>query len=101
MSTWTRSVHRDNEINHPIEVFTWLPVNKKSIETIYINSSNNFHQPIRESMQITEPKEQRITRSYRIKPELNERFTRATDKYANVKSKIIEQAIERYVIAHE
>ena len=34
-------------------------------------------------MQIIEPKEQRITRSYRIKPELNERFTRATEKYGN------------------
>jgi len=52
-------------------------------------------------MQMTEPKVQRITRSYRIKPELNERFTRATDKYANVKSRIIEQAVKRYCEAHE
>ncbi len=52
-------------------------------------------------MQIIEPKEQRITRSYRIKPELNERFTRATEKYANVKSRIIEQAVQRYLDTHE
>jgi predicted DNA-binding protein len=57
-----------------------------------MNSHLSNQQPI---------KEQRITRSYRVKPELNERFTKATDKYANVKSRIIEQAIERYVIAHE
>ena len=43
-------------------------------------------------MQLNQNKVQRITRSYRVKPELNERFT---------KSKIIEQAIERYVLAHE
>jgi len=73
----------------------------KSIDLIYINISNQLPPTQRESMQITEPKEQRITRSYRIKPELNERFTRATEKYANVKSRIIEQAVQRYLDTHE
>ena len=52
-------------------------------------------------MQLNQNKVQRITLSYRVKPELNERFTKSADKYAHTKSKIIEQAIERYVLAHE
>jgi len=52
-------------------------------------------------MQIQQPKEQRITRSYRVKPDLDRRFTQATEKYANVKSRIIEQAVKRYCEAHE
>ena len=82
-------------------MITCLLVIKKTIELKDINISNNYYQPTRELMQMTEPKEQRITRSYRIKPELNERFTRATDKYANVKSRIIEQAVQRYLDTHE
>jgi len=52
-------------------------------------------------MPIQQTKEPRITRSYRVKPDLDRRFTQATDKYANVKSRIIEQAVLKYVLAHE
>ena len=50
-------------------------------------------------MQIQQPKEQRITRSYRVKPDLDRRFTQATEKDARVKSRIIEQAVERYCLS--
>ena len=43
--------------------------------------------------------EPRITRSYRVKPDLDRRFTQAVDKDARVKSRIIEQAVERYCLS--
>ena len=52
-------------------------------------------------MPLIQNKEPRITRSYRVKPDLDRRFTQATEKYANVKSRIIEQAVQRYCEAHE
>jgi|TARA_B100001059_G_scaffold233870_1_gene274943 predicted transcriptional regulator len=50
-------------------------------------------------MPIENNKVPRITRSYRVKPELDRRFTQATEKDARVKSRIIEQAVERYCVA--
>jgi len=46
-------------------------------------------------------KEPRITRSYRVKPDLDRRFTQATEKYGMVKSRIVEQAVQRYLDTHE
>ena len=50
-------------------------------------------------MPIENNKVPRITRSYRVKPELDRRFTQATEKDARVKSRIIEQAVERYCLS--
>jgi|TARA_B110000211_G_scaffold191267_1_gene218074 predicted transcriptional regulator len=50
-------------------------------------------------MQLNQNKVPRITRSYRVKPELDRRFTQATEKDARVKSRIIEQAVERYCLS--
>ena len=50
-------------------------------------------------MPIQNNKEPRITRSYRVKPELDRRFTQATEKDGRVKSRILEQAVERYCLA--
>ena len=88
--------NRDNEMNDYL--ITCNRVNRFINITIDINF---IHQPPREQMQLNQNKESRITRSYRVKPELNERFTKSADKHAHVKSKIIERAIERYVLAHE
>ena len=50
-------------------------------------------------MPLIQNKEPRITRSYRVKPDLERRFTQATEKDGRVKSRILEQAVERYCLA--
>jgi len=64
-----------------------------------INISNTNYQLRELIMPLLQTKEPRITRSYRVKPELDRRFTQATEKDARVKSRIIEQAVERYCVA--
>ncbi len=44
-----------------------------------------------------EPKQQRITRTYTIKPHLYEQVKQCADKDARFVSRIIENALSRYV----